>query len=339
MTATALKSESITLRTRELYDKALVWDSHSGFMPDLAADLNNLQIWRDAGVNYLSIDVGFDLLPWERTVSVIAYFRHWILAHRDQFALVGNVDEIHRAKAQGKLAITFDIEGMNALDGRIEMVEFYHRLGARQILFAYNRNNQAGGGCHDENVGLTDFGRAVIDEMNRLGMFVDVSHCSHRTSMEAMEYSNRPVIFSHANARALCDHQRNIRDDQIKACAATGGVIGVVGLDLFMGTKGIDLQVMADHVDYLLDKAGPRHVGIGLDYPFPVNNSDINQLVTANPRFWPHSSGYNSPDLHFVTPGQLLELTDILLRRGHSDDIVRGVLGENFARLAAAVWK
>lgn len=331
-------SDVVSERARQLYDDALVWDAHSGFMPDPSANLNNLSIWRDAGVDYLSIDAGFDLLPWEHTVRTLAAFRHWILAHDDAFTLVSSASQIRRAKAEGKMAITFDIEGMNALDGRIEMVEFYHRLGVRQMLFAYNRNNRAGGGCHDDDVGLTDFGRSVIDEMNRLGMFVDVSHCSHRTSIEAMEYSARPVIFSHSNPRALCDHERNITDDQIRACAATGGVIGVVGLSLFLGTQNICAQTLADHVDYLLEVAGPRHVGIGLDHAFPVDAAHADELIRANPAFWPPDRGYSAVSTRGAAPGLLVELADALVRRGHSEAVVNGVLGENFLRLAEAVW-
>jgi membrane dipeptidase len=329
----------VSERARKLYADALVWDTHSGFMPDPVADLHNLQIWRDAGVNYLSIDVGFDLMPWQDTVKTIAAFRHWINAHPDHYTLVTSADQALQAKAEGKLGITFDIEGMNALDGRVEMVEFYHRLGVRQILFAYNRNNLAGGGCHDEDQGLTAFGRQVIDEMNRLGMFVDVTHCGHHTSMEVMEYSNRPVIFSHSNPKALCGHGRNITDDQIRACAKTGGVVGIVGINFFLGDEDASSETLANHVDYLLDVAGPEHVGIGLDYAFPVEVAGIDEILAANPQFWPKSEGYGAGPSVYARPAQLLEMTEILLRRGHKDDTVRGVLGGNFLRLAREVWK
>ena len=331
--------EPISQRARDLYDRAPVWDAHSGFMPDPHADLGQLKIWREAGVSYLSINVGFDLLPWEHTAKTLAVFRHWILSHGEEFTLVATVEEIRRARAEGKMAVTFDIEGMGALDGRIEMIEFYHRLGVRQMLFAYNRNNRAGGGCHDGNMGLTDFGRDAIDEMNRLGMFVDLSHCSHRTSMEAMEYSRRPVIFSHSNPRALCNHERNIGDDQIRACAASGGIIGVVGVNLFLGTNDICAEIIADHVEYLLNVAGPRHVGIGLDYSFPVDAAATDAIIRANPQFWPRESGYASEThLEYAAPARLLELTEVLLRRGHAEEVVQGILGGNFLRLAGEVW-
>jgi len=327
-------------RSGAIYADALVWDTHSGFMPTPSADLQNLKIWRDAGVDYLSIDVGFDLMPWEHTVATLAAFRHWIREHPEEFALAEGIEDVRRAKRDGKLAVTFDIEGMNALNGRVEMVEFYHRLGVRQMLFAYNRNNLAGGGCHDEDGGLTDFGRAVIREMNRVGMFVDVAHCGYRTSMEAMECSRDPVIFSHSNPRAVCDHERNITDAQIKACAASGGVIGVVGVNVFLGTGEVSAEALATHVEYLLKVAGWQHVGIGLDYAFSVPHSaDMNELVRANPQFWPPGRGYETPDIRFTPPTSLEELADILLRRGHSEQTVRGVLGENFLRVAERVWK
>lgn len=325
-------------KIRSILDSEVIWDAHSGFMPDPAADLNNLRIWREAGVDYLSIDVGFDLLSWEATVATLASFRHWIMARPDDYALVKSADEILAAKAQRKLAVTFDIEGMNALNGRIEMVEFYHRLGVRQILFAYNRNNLAGGGCHDDDTGLTPFGRQVIDEMNRLGMFVDVTHTGYRTTMDVMEYSDRPVIFSHSNPKALCDHGRNITDEQIKACARTGGIIGVVGLNRFLGEGRTDSERLADHLEYLIDRAGPSHVGIGLDYAFPVEIEGIDDIIASNPHFWPKSE-YPEGETTYSSPGQMAELVEVLLRRGQPERTVRGVMGGNFMRLAREVWK
>lgn len=323
---------------RDILETEIVWDAHSGFNPDPAADLSNLQIWRDAGVNYLSVDVGFDLNPWQKTVTTLSTFRHWVLAHPEGYALVSTVDDIVAAKANGKLAITFDIEGMNALNGMVEMVEFYHRLGVRQMLFAYNRNNLAGGGCHDEDHGLSEFGRRVIDEMNRVGMFVDVTHTGYRTTMEVMEYTDRPVIFSHSNPKALCGHGRNITDDQITACARTGGIIGVVGLNRFLGENRTDSERLADHVEYLVDLVGPRHVGLGLDYAFPVDAGDIDATIARNPQFWP-ASEYPAGETSYSRPSQVGELAEVLLRRGLPERAVRDVMGGNFLRLAREIWR
>lgn len=324
-------------KARRLYESAFVWDAHSGFMPDRRVDLENLRLWRDAGVGFLSINVGFDLMPWHATVGTLAAFRHWLQLRADDYLIATSIDDIDAARKTGRMAVAFDIEGMVALDGRIEMVDFYRGLGVHQMLFAYNRNNAAGGGCHDEDGGLTDFGRAVIREMNRVGMTIDVSHTGYRTSIEAMERSGKPVIFSHSNSRALKAHGRNITDDQIKACAATGGVVGAVGINLFMGSDGPDVGRYADHIDHLIDTAGPDHVGIGLDFAFPVAFEDMDKMVSDNPGFWPAE---DYPDFHaqFVSPSQLIELTDELLRRRHGEEVIRGVLGGNFSRVARQNW-
>lgn len=328
---------AITPWARALYERAAVWDAHSGFMPQSTSDLEDLNIWHEAGVTHLSLNVGFDLLPCERVLATISACREWIASHGERFVLADTAQDVLRAKLERKLALTFDVEGMNALDGRLEMIERYHRLGVRQMLFAYNLNNIAGGGCHDQDTGLTEFGRAALAEMNRLGIVVDLSHCGYRTSMDAMEQTTRPVIFSHSNPRALCKHERNIADEQIKACAATGGVVGIAGLGMLLG--GESPAALAHHVCYLLDLVGPHHAGIGLDYACVSHARRLDEIVRANPQFWPADRGYGSSAIRHVAPAALMHMTDVLLRRGHSDEIVRGVLGENFLRLAEAVWR
>ena len=228
----------ISPRAAELHRSALVWDDHGGFAYSTASALRDLARWRASGIHYLSINVGFDVTPWTLAVEAVSQDRQWVREHPDDFIQVQGVEDVHRAKREGKLAVSFDLEGMDALNGDLGMVDVYYKLGVRQMLFAYNRNNKAGGGCHDEDIGLTPFGREVIREMNRVGMLVDGSHCGYRTTMQAMEASTAPVIFSHSNARRLCDHERNIWDDQIKACAATGGVIAVTGVGRFLGRRG-----------------------------------------------------------------------------------------------------
>ena len=324
---------------RRLFENHVVWDDHAGFGPDPSVDLSKLQIWKDAGVDYLSIDVGYDVMDWRMTVKSLAAFRRWIRA-TDGYRLVTSVEEVRQAKKAGDLAVTFDLEGMNCLDGSLDMVELYHALGVRQMLFAYNKNNLAGGGCHNGNEGLSDFGRAVIGEMNRLGMIVDLSHCSHRTTMEAMELSSAPCIFSHSNSRELWDHERNIRDDQVRACAATGGVVGIVGIGIFLGNNDITTTTMADHIDHYVNLVGASHVGIGLDYAFESEGGDegLGSVLESAPDYWPKAQ-YDYPSVDCAHPRQILELTEELLRRQYKEDDVVAILGGNFMRVAEAVWK
>jgi len=331
-----MQNWKVSDRARRLHADALVWDAHAGFEPKPSVDLEILEYWRAAGVDFLSVNVGYDVVPWQNTVKNIGAFITWLEKHADRFTLVRRVEDILAAKQDGKLAIAFDLEGMDALDGQAYMVSFYYRLGVRQMLFAYNLNNLAGGGCHDQDAGLTAFGRQVIAEMNRVGMIVDCSHTGYRTTLEAIEASSAPVIFSHSNPVSLHKHGRNIVDEQIRACARSGGVVGINGIGLFLGDPGATTPTLVDAIAYVADLVGVDHVGIALDYT-PEN---LEGLTAANPRFWPASEGYgHGGPMRMAEPLQLPQITDMLLDRGWSEADVRKVQGENFRRVAEAVWK
>ena len=135
--------------------------------------------------------------------------------------------------------------------------------------------NAAGNGCHEPNDdGLSQFGRAVVKEMNALGMVVDASHTGYRTTMDILEASTAPVIFSHSNPATLQAHPRNIADDQIAACAQSGGVIGVVGFDGFLPGRKAKVSALIEAIDYLVEVAGIDHVGLGLDWIYCEACSD-----------------------------------------------------------------
>ena len=328
---------NVSERAAALHREALVWDGHAGFEYLPGIDLDQLYRWRDSGTDFLSLNIAYDVKPWTLAVEAVSCFRHWVHAHAEEFVLVQVADDVRRAKQEGKLAISFDIEGMRALNEDLGMVELYHRLGVRQMLIAYNLNNPAGGGCHDEDIGLTAFGRAVIEQMNRVGMLVDCSHSAYRSTMDAMEISTAPVIFSHSNARTLCDHERNIVDEQIDACAATGGLIAITGIGLFLETNGASVAAMVRHVDYMADRIGIERVGISLDYAWPDDGLD--NTFETHPQFWPTRQYPSAADIGFVAPEDLPALTEALLDRGYSEDAVRGVMGENFLRVAGQVWR
>jgi membrane dipeptidase len=327
---------AISERARKLYREALVWDDHSGFDPVGGAHrLEHLQRWVKSGVHYLSVNVGYDVIDWQISLQVLAAFRAWLQKRPEQYLLIRTADDILRAKAEGKLAIAFDLEGMNALNDDPNMVNVYYALGVRQMLFAYNLNNRMGGGCHDTDTGLTELGRAVISEMNRVGMLVDCSHSAYRTTMEAMDHSQAPVIFSHSCAKALWEHGRNITDEQIKACARTGGIVGINGIGNFLGRNDISSTNFVDHVAHVAGLVGAEHVGIALDYAFDAENVD--GLVSGNSKYWPKEE-YQTASL-YLPPEQLPEIVETMLQRGFSDPEVIGILGGNFLRVAKAVWK
>ena len=282
----------------QLHD-ALLWDNHSGFDPKPDFNLERLTDWRTAGVDFLSIDVCYDVIDWQLAIRNLGAYITWLEKHADSFLLVRRADDVLEAKRTGRMAITFDLEGMNALNGDPALVSLYYRLGVRQMLTAYNKNNLAGGGCHDKDIGLTPFGRRVIAEMNRVGMLVDCSHTGHRTTMDIMEAATQPVIFSHSNPKALRSHGRNITDDQIRACAKTGG----------------------------------------LDYTPVDPTGAVEESLDAHPDFWPPAD-YAAPwPMKDAGPDSFRQVAMLLVERGWSGADVRKVLGENFLRVARAVWK
>lgn len=321
-----------------LHRQAIVWDTHGGFSPFADLDLSFLERWRAAGATFLSINAGYDhVITWQDTIRAIAHFRRWLALRPESYVLAGSTGDIERAKREGKLAVAFDLEGTDALDGNIEMISFYQQLGVRQMLLAYNRTNAFAGGCHDTDAPLTKLGREAVAELNRVGIVVDCSHTSHRSTMELMELSTAPVVFSHSNPRALCDHGRNIRDDQIRACAATGGVIGINGVGAFLGDNDISAARMVEHIDYVAQMVGAQHVGLGLDYLPDVE--EVPKLFARYPHAWPGYSAEDLMDNRFAPPELLPEITELLLAKGYADDDVRGILGENFLRVARQVWK
>ena len=301
-------------------------------------------------------------------IPAIANRRAYFLGNPDKFVLIDTFADVERAKLEGKLAIVFHFQGTNPLGGDINMVEMYYRLGIRHMLMAYNMKNLVGDGCMERtDDGLSRFGVAVVGEMNRVGMIVDVTHTGHRTAMDAFEVSNAPVIFSHSNPAAVWDIPRNVKDEAIKACAKSGGVMCINGVGVFMGDNDASPGMMLKHINYVAELIGPEHVGIGTDYvvdgwsrePFEArpatpadpsvgarqtsfggrfNQMDLHQAAHL------HASGGDSigpdwRDIHYIGPEQMPELTELMLKHGYSEKEVRGILGENIMRVAKQVWR
>lgn len=326
-------------RAAKLLETSLVWDNH-GCMP-LRPDedtffLDQLERYRHSGVDVVALNVAFDAVPWHTAPTMLAHFRHYVQTHADRYLLVGTVEDVERARREGRLGVFFDIEGGSALDGRLAMVSLYYDLGVRWMLIAYNRNNALGGGCQDDDEGLTDFGRRVIDEMARVGMIVCCSHTGFRTTMEVMERAQNPVIFSHSNPLGAWNHSRNVTDDAIKACAETGGVVGINGVGCFLGENDTRSETVVRHIDYVAELVGPEHVGLGLDYCF--DRREMDDFLKNNPDIFPPEQGYAS-GIRIAAPEQIPEIAEGLLDTGYSEDEVRGMLGENHLRVARQVWK
>ena len=321
-----------------LLAESLVWDNH-GCMPLRAQDesfLPQLLRYRDSGVNVVTLNVGFDAVPWENTFSMLAHFRRWLGERPQDYLLVNTVADIDAARSSGRLGVLFDIEGGSSLNGDLSKVEAFYHLGVRWMLIAYNRNNLLGGGCQDDDQGLTAFGRKVVDEMARVGMVVCCTHTGYRTTMDVMERSANPVIFSHSNPLGVWRHRRNIRDEAIKACAASGGVVGINGIGFFLGKNDSSSDTFVRHIDYVVQLVGPNHVGLGLDYVF--DEQELAEFVLENPHLFP-SAEYGDGRPALVRPEQIPEITEGLVRLGYTTADLQAILGGNHLRVARQVWR
>jgi membrane dipeptidase len=317
----------------------LFWDNHS-CMPLRPLDesfLPQLERYRSANVRVVTLNVGFGEQTIEQHLRMIALFRRWISLRPDDYLLIRNVADIERAMRENKIAITFDIEGAGAIGDQLSLISTYYDLGVRWMLMAYNRRNLVGAGCHDsEDHGLTEFGRQVVEEMERVGMVACCSHTGRRTSLDVMACSNNPVIFSHSNPKALCDHPRNIDDELMRACAATGGVVGINGVGLFLGDNDVSTDNLVRHIDYAVSLIGPDHVGIALDYIFDL--AELKELLASMRNTFPAGSGYDVVPA-FASPEQFPEIADALSSRGYSETDVTKIMGGNHLRIARQVWK
>jgi membrane dipeptidase len=324
-------------RAQRLLESGVVWDNH-GCMP-LRADasfLPELERYRQSGVNVVSLNVGFAEMSWEEHVRVLSFMRRWVALHSQAFTLVVSIEDIHRCKAEGRLGIVFDVEGMCPVQDDLSLVQTFYELGVRWMLIAYNRNNGAGGGALDEDCGLTARGREIIHEMERVGMVLCLSHTGARTAIEAMEHSRNPVIFSHSNPHGDAPHPRNISDDLLRACARKGGVVGLSGIAPFLGTSANLVERLLRQLRYVIDLIGPEHVGLGLDYVF--DRAELDEYVRTNPSLFPPGIDITG-SMPMVGPEAFAEIAEGLARDNLRDDQIRGVLGENWLRVASSVWR
>lgn len=321
-------------RAAELMRSGVVWDNH-GCLP-LRTDnafLPQLRRYREAGVDVVSINAGFADSPWTEHLRMLSYMRAWS-ARQPWIQLIRSVSDIAECKRSGRLGVAFDIEGMYPVATDLSLVQTFYELGVRWMLIAYNRNNAAGGGCLDVDCGLTQVGRRVIDEMERVGMVLCLSHTGARTAAEALDYARAPVIFSHSNPAGHTPHARNVADALLLACARKGGVIGLSGIGVYLGAESRLVARLLDQVRYLIDLIGAEHVGLGLDYVF--DRSSLEADLRAHPHLYPAGL---SGSLAMIEPEATGEIAEGLAQDNLTDEQILGILGGNWLRVARQVWQ
>ena len=318
------------------------WDAHVCLPLHPQASFAPIAHLRDTGVHYVSINVGMDMNPLTQIMAVLAGFRARIAAQPQLLRLVQRVDDIAQARAEGQIAVGFDLEGAMPLMEQPDMVPLLASLGVRQMHFAYNRNNSVADGCHDVERGLTPLGLRMVQAVNDAGVLMDCSHTGRRCSLDIMAASSQPVVFSHANPLALVEHGRNISDAQIRACAATGGVVCVSGVSVFLGTPTPTAADVARHAAYVAELVGVQHVGIGIDTSFfepALDDRPPGDFDTGY--WWPRSAGYDRGIATIAYPPADVwcDLEAALRATGMNASEAAQVMGGNMLRVARQVWR
>ncbi|MEW1705620.1 membrane dipeptidase [Microbacterium sp. NPDC089190] len=314
----------------------MIWDQHACAELVETADLTELHRYRGGGGGLVSLNVGFAPHGPEVAASVLHSFRAQVEAI-EGLALAASVEDVDRIAAAGDTAVVFDLEDVAPLGGDLGAVAALTALGVRTLGPVYNHANAAGGGCLDAvDDGLTAWGRDLVAEMNARGMVPDGSHVGARTTFQMCAVSTRPVVFSHSNLRAVWDHPRNITDDQARAVADTGGVVGVTGVGIFLGPNTPTLEAMVRHIEHAVGVVGIAHVGVSTDFSFDWET--FRDVLATSPELYDASYTAWGP-VEWMPPETFVQLGGALAARGWADADIAAVLGGNFRRVALESWE
>ena len=333
----------VSEEAQALHDKALLIDGHNDSIiehwarkesmdltPDWPEYQVDLQRMKGGGLTAMNSMMGGQEL--HQSIELWDGMYEQVEKHPDEYLIVRSVADIHRCKAEGKIGHIGQLESCRCLGNSLHVLHMQHRLGLRVGNLTHGDAGETSfqgtrscfGYCDlgDREAarrvfsGLTDFAREAIAEMNRLGIAIDTAHTNDAAFFDAVEASATPIEFSHGACFALCPHWRNLTDEQLKALADNGGVIGIVFYRNFLDQDPDkqNLSRVVDHIEHVCEVAGEDHVGFGSDY------DGIGASIAIPPSF-------------VETP----QLTQLLLDRGFSEEIILKFWGGNFLRLLTEV--
>jgi membrane dipeptidase len=334
-----------------LYRSAVVIDLNSA--PDVPNDHlplpdASLKMARDSGLTTVKLTVGGYNVGFHDTVGEIAFYQRLVEQHPAVFMQVRTVADIQRAKAEQKFGILFSFEGVECLEGKLENIELFRNLGVRVMQLSYNKPSPfAAGVMAPQAGGLTPLGREAVQRMNALRIAIDISHANPATTTDVLAASAVPVFMTHAGCAAVHAHPRNKTDEQIRALAQKGGVMGIYDLPYIAASpKQPTLDDYMAHLAHALKVAGEDHVAIGSDTaitPFdtsPAQLADFQKDVQQR-----KAAGVSAPEedrppyvIGLNTPQRVKVIAERMLHDGFTPRVVEKVIGGNALRLFGEVW-
>ncbi len=315
----------------------------------------HLPALRQGGVNIICDHVGgetrmFTTFPLkkmldcadhlERALDGIDYMRQEANESSTEILIVTSMDDIERARNENKLGIILALQGGNPIKEDLALLRTFYRLGIRLMNLTANIRNQISDSCMGRtNGGLSHFGVSVVEEMNQLGMVIDISQLSQQGSKDVLELSTQPVIASNSNALSLCSHPRNLDDHVIKLLGENGGVMGIHCLPAFLKNDSqATLEDMIKHIDHVVNLTSIDNVGLGPDLleDWPKDKYDS---------IWGEGQNLGDQKITFDYPkgfesiANVPDLVQAMLDNGYSKIDVEKFLGGNFLRVFKQVWK
>jgi membrane dipeptidase len=307
--------------------------------------------WMAAGVTCVFQNAGEESNEIKRLLKRLARFTYSTDMMRDFVRKAVTPDDIVQAKKENRHALYFSGNGVPlpqdwvSVEEELRYIKIFYQLGIRMMHLTYNRRNVIGDGAGETtDGGLSDFGRAVVKEMNRVGVIVDIAHSGWQTSLEAAQLSERPMVASHSTVASIYEHIRSKPDEVIRAIADTGGYIGICCIPRYLGGTG-DIAAMMKHIDYVVKKFGVGHVGIGTDVAYTSRyaaeeNSKIpsyNQGRTRWEALWPPDNFQEKQEMWQSMAWTNWPLFTVgMVQMGYSDDDIQKIIGGNAMRVARA---
>jgi len=320
---------------------------------DVAERQEYMDAWEAAGVTCIFQNAGEEGIAISRLLKRLARFTYVTDMMRDFVYKAVTPDDIVAAKKQNRHCLYFSGNGVPipqdlvSVEEELRYIRVFFQLGIRMMHLTYQRRNLIGDGCGESSDGgLSDFGRAVVAEMNRVGVIVDVAHCGWRTSREAAEVSDRPIVASHTTCGVLHEHIRSKPDNVIRTIVDKGGLIGICCVPVFLGGKG-DIAKMMEHINYAVKTFGTDYVAIGTDVAYTSRSAPRESKKIPKRRktrevwesLWPPGSWVNpsrESQLSMAWTNWPL-FTVGLVQLGYSDSDIQKILGGNALRVARAV--
>jgi len=298
--------------------------------------------YRASGIHAFHIAVGMGGADaFQTTLQFVAQWDGFLAHHSETMKRIDTAADIDAARAAGKIGVIIGLQNSEHFR-RPDDVDLFYNLGQRVSQLTYNARNMVGNGSTERrDEGLSDFGVAIVERMNRAGMVVDVSHCGDRTTLDAFELSKKPVLITHSNCRALTGHVRCKTDEAIKKCAAQGGVMGITGVRMFVkASEPTTVEDVLNHFDHVKKLVGPEFLGVGSDIDlFGYDAMPANERAALHANYKSVYAFREKDDIEGINhPRRMFDLTEGLIRRGYTNTEIQGILGGNFRRVLGKIW-